>query len=130
MDINSPSKRLRRSAAPADASGGRKRRGAGGGVDSETALDQFARDWRDLESGLPFWARVRMEGVDPGALPLRKALWTAVGYLTKWARCSFQCPSSVRSIEEAVAVEDLCPSTAKLLFPFRWRRTSRSTAKS
>jgi hypothetical protein len=73
---------------------GQRSRQAAHGVDP--ALDALAREWCALEAGLPYWARVRMEGLDPGALPLRQAAWTAVGYLTKWAACSFQCPAQVR----------------------------------
>ena len=73
-------------------SGQRSRQDARGG---DPALDALAEEWSVLEATLPYWARVRMEGVDPGALPLRQAAWTAVGYLTKWASCSFQCPAQV-----------------------------------
>ena len=64
----------------------------------DSALDALAEEWSALEATLPYWARVRMEGVDPGALPLRQAAWTAVGYLTKWASCSFQCPALVSTV--------------------------------
>lgn len=76
-------------------SGQRSRQGGRGG---DAALDALAEEWTALEGGLPYWARVRMEGVDPGCLPLRQAAWTAFGYLTKWASCSFQCPALVSTV--------------------------------
>ena len=63
---------------------------------AEAALHSFSRAWRALEELLPSSLRVRMEGVNPDALPPRTAAWLALGYPVKWATTSFQCPREVR----------------------------------
>ena len=67
--------------------------------DKDAALAGFRVAWAALERTLPAYARVRMEGVDPAALPLTQAAWLAVGYPLKWGTTSFQVPAVVRMLQ-------------------------------
>lgn len=62
-------------------------------------LAAFAEAWTALAATLPAHARVRMEGTDPDALPLRQAAFLALGYPAKWAsfggRTTYECPPPV-----------------------------------
>ena len=59
-------------------------------------LARFEVAWAELAAALPAHSRVRMEGVDPAALPARQAAWLAVGYPMKWATATYACPPEVR----------------------------------
>ena len=59
-------------------------------------LARFEVAWAELAATLPACSRVRMEGVDPAALPARQAAWLAVGYPLKWATATYACPTEVR----------------------------------
>ena len=61
-------------------------------------LARFELAWAELAAKLPAHSRVRMEGVDPAALPARQAAWLAVGYPMKWATATYACPPEVRCL--------------------------------